>query len=199
MDEPVRVRRPKSYVATIHRSPLSSPPAAPRCAKRPSSRVAPLPTASTRGRKKLVLAWCSHRRPCRHESCAGEEALGRAQPCSRRRPPRQIAGSSNPSDLPKRVSRTESGLGVWGQAMNVSPFSVSRTPAHSTPNHAPLDRHSAPIAARCSRKSIGVMAGTDEPTKSGTFRVTMKSLPVISAVTATTASSKSLKGNWRAR
>jgi len=43
-----------------------------------ASRLCQLPPLAAE--KKLVLASCSHGRPCRRESCAGEEALGRAQP-----------------------------------------------------------------------------------------------------------------------
>ena len=49
------------------------------------------------------------------------------------------------------------------------------------------------------KKSDGGTAGTGEPEKSATFRVTMKSHPVSSATTATAASSKSLNGGFRIR
>jgi len=35
----------------------------------------------------------------------------------------------------ERTSQTGSGFGVWGQAMNVAPFSISRSLVQSSQNH----------------------------------------------------------------
>ena len=119
--------RKRGHVVTLDRSPLLRPTAAPRCAKRPSSRVASLPTAPTRGRKKArsglmfsppTLSPRTVRRTRSSLSC----------PALNSSPPASANCRARPSSRPSRRPKKEAEKGVKGGRKRGHVVNLDRSP-----------------------------------------------------------------------